>query len=138
MGWDPLQPVKRLPKNVQNYFVGEATYLLHDLRQNRLEVILIPAPEPKHHSHKIRAVQHTNPMWYRELYHRHTHFRRDRSVAALERICQGDDRVPQEHPKKYQYDVIYRALILERLMDGYYQENNFIPPHPHVCRYMNS
>lgn len=119
MTWSPELPVHELPKILQKYFVVEARYLLADLRQNRLEVVLIPAQNPKHHSHKVRAVQNQNPDWYRDLYHSTRHFRRGRSINALERICSLADQLPKENPKQYQYDVVYRQLIFERLTEGY-------------------
>lgn len=32
-----------------------------------LEVVLLEAPDPRHSSHHIRAVENKNPFWYQEL-----------------------------------------------------------------------
>lgn len=44
-----------------------AEEMLWDLRGNSLEVVLIPAPAPKHSNHCIRAVQYANANWYRKF-----------------------------------------------------------------------
>ncbi|MBI4142204.1 hypothetical protein HY484_04725 [Candidatus Woesearchaeota archaeon] len=129
--YDCNQPIKSLPKRLQKYFIAEANYLLTELKRNRLEVVLIPAPRPMHHSHKIRAVQNSNPEWYSELYLATPHFRRDRSLSALERICNQADQSPKQCPKQYQYDAIYRHLIFERLSNGYLINGCRMPPHIH-------
>lgn len=78
--------------------------MLRELESSRLEVILTPAPEPKHSLHFVRTVQSSNPGWYREfcsLYHcrrrkpRHrakydTLIRRRATLAALRRMLKGD------------------------------------------------
>lgn len=44
-----------------------AAEMLAELEQRRLEVILVPAPDPRHHGHAIRTAVMTNPRWYRRL-----------------------------------------------------------------------
>ena len=44
-----------------------ARYLLATLETQSLKVSLIPAPDPRHATHKIRAVSERNPQWYRRL-----------------------------------------------------------------------
>jgi hypothetical protein len=41
------------------------------LESERLQIILIPAPEPKHHGHMIRVVAERNPAWYSRIAHAH-------------------------------------------------------------------
>ena len=45
-------------------------YLL-ELESSHLEVVLIPAPDPRHPTHMVRAVQEQNCRWYRELCEEH-------------------------------------------------------------------
>ena len=65
MEWDSFSPVKLLPDNIRDLFTEEAGYLFHDLKDNRLEVVLISAPGPRFSGHKIRAIQNENPEWYK-------------------------------------------------------------------------
>lgn len=46
---------------------GKAAELLNELDYKRHEVVLIPAPEPRHSGHKIRVAQNSNPSWYSRL-----------------------------------------------------------------------
>lgn len=39
--------------------------MLNELLANKIEIILIPAPEELHRTHYVRAVQTSNPDWYR-------------------------------------------------------------------------
>jgi hypothetical protein len=75
-----------------------------ELSAHRLEVVLIPAPDPRHRNHKVRCVQDQNPRWYQSLCDRHqssrrrrsfksdTRIRREHTLRALERIAGGDTR----------------------------------------------
>ena len=121
MTWTPDQPTIDLPESIRGFYVEEADFLYQDLRANRLEVILVPAPEPKHCGHMIRAVANRNPDWYRELYSTHSHFRRDLSLRALDRIRMQKDRPFRINP--FKYDAIYRGLIHDRLIEGHMVEN---------------
>ena len=85
-----------------------------------MEVILVPAPEPRHYDHRIRKVVSRNPKWYRELYGSNKNFRRDRSFNALIRIKKSNDAYCNK--SKYRYDAVYRELIFKRLMEGYSDE----------------
>ena len=125
MEWDSFSPVKLLPDNIRDLFTEEAGYLLHDLNNNRLEVVLISAPDPRFSGHKIRAIQNENPEWYKQLYHSYKHFRRDRSLKALNRIRKLEDRPFRVSP--YKYDAIYRHLIYTRLTEGYKEMGDEIP-----------
>lgn len=68
-----------------------AILALGELDNRRLEVVLIPAPEPKHSEHKVRAVQGTNPDWYRSLCACRPRSASIRKyvVKALERVAEG-------------------------------------------------
>lgn len=133
MGWCIEKAVSELPDKLAEEFREEAKGLLKELEENRLTVVLIPAPEPKHISHMIRAVENNNPHWYRELYHSHWNFRRDRSIKALKRLAEGNDKEYSGRKgavKSYfKYDKIYREFILDRLVNGYFEEDGMeIPP----------
>lgn len=52
-----------------------AAEMLNDLSYQTHSVVLIPAPDPKHSGHKIRAVENSNPAWYSELAARFTSIR---------------------------------------------------------------
>jgi hypothetical protein len=69
----------------------------------QLEVVLVPAPEPKHSGHMVRCVANQNPRWYQHfcsLYTAHrarprtgrkhdTLIKRRETVRALEIILEG-------------------------------------------------
>lgn len=131
--WDTDNPVKDLPARIRQAFVEEAKYLHDELEQNMLTVVLIPAPEPKHVNHMIRAAVSQNPYWYRELYHSNRHFRRDRSLRALDRIRKMQDRKFNIAP--YKYDMMYRELIRERLVEGCFVEGIEVPSNMMVREY---
>jgi hypothetical protein len=44
-----------------------AAEMLDELESNSFEVVLIPAPDPKHSDHQIRVLQSGNPAWYSRL-----------------------------------------------------------------------
>lgn len=53
-------PIRLLPENIRLWFVEDAKYLLNDLQNNRLTMVLVPAPEPKHVGHMIRVADSQN------------------------------------------------------------------------------
>ncbi len=57
---------------------NRAQQYLAELRASRLEVVLIPAPQPSHSGHYVRVVQYANPHWYREFCGLYESARRDR------------------------------------------------------------
>ncbi len=131
MSWNCRKPIAELPVRIAELFSFEAASLLDELQENRLTVILIDAPERKHTTHKIRAVESSNPDWYRELYHSHRHFRRNLSEDSLRRISNGrDGEFASRHRwSPYKYDNLYRGLILERLTEGYVSDRwGRVPP----------
>jgi len=135
MEWNPDRPIKEFPEDIRESFVGEAEYLFNDLKSNKLTVVLAPAPEPKHCGHMIRVAESQNPRWYSDLYHSYEHFRRDRSLRALDRIRKSEDRIFRVSP--YKYDSIYRQLIFGRLVDGYYADGFKIPPDNEVRKFFD-
>jgi len=86
--------------------LGLASVLAH-----RLRVVLVPAPRPKYHGHKVRATEGHNAAWYREFVGRRpkTHSLRRYTVNALREIAAGC--VVQHHNATH-------AELLE-LMDRY-------------------
>lgn len=42
-------------------------FMYDELEANRLNVVLIPAPEQAHIGHKIRVAEGQNPPWYKEF-----------------------------------------------------------------------
>jgi hypothetical protein len=83
-----------------------ATYMLEELDHNHLDVVLVDAPQKRHHGHRIRVAQGQNPLWYQELaasltkarsrprrHHRHdSDIRRYLVRGALQRLSQGNPR----------------------------------------------
>ncbi|HDP73984.1 MAG TPA: hypothetical protein ENN46_03465 [Candidatus Woesearchaeota archaeon] len=78
----------------------------------------------------IRVVQNRNPEWYSELYWSENWFRRDLSVKALERIIKQQDKPFSVRP--FRYDAIYRELIREHLIYGFYYQHLILPPNDKV------
>ena len=130
--WNPKQPIIFLPEGIRGYYVQEANFLINDLQEHKLKIVLAEAPEPKFEGHKIRVVESRNPEWYSKLYHSYDYFRRDRSLRALERIASQQDGYYMNGP--YKYDFIYRTLITERLIEGYSVEGCEVPPNEKVKR----
>ena len=82
-----------------------AKWMAEQLRHERLDVVLKPAPRARHHGHAIRYVQGQNPEWYRDLCTTRTKSRKRARVrlhdtdirrplvqAALDRISRGQLR----------------------------------------------
>jgi hypothetical protein len=133
MSWSIDKSVSELPDKIAKEFRSEAKGLLKELEDNKLQIGLVPAPEPKHSSHMIRVVLQSNPFWYSNLYQDYWNFRRDRSLKALKRLAEGKD-MPYSGEKGavqcyFRYDKIYREFILDRLVNGYFEEDGMeIPP----------
>jgi len=58
--------------------------MLAELNDMRLEVALVPAPDPRHCHHQVRAVFGRNPGWYRELCAAYPRFRRIRKERFVD------------------------------------------------------
>lgn len=116
--WDPQETLAGLPPFIRMFFSLDALTLKTELEQNKLKVVLAehwPGYRPKFEGHKIRKVESENPEWYQELYATVSHLRRDRSLLSLQRLVEGKD-LPLARSG---YDVHYRELIKDRLMEGY-------------------
>lgn len=138
--WVPERPVIELPRRVRRAFQDHADYLHSDLLENRLEVVLIEAPEKNFSGHKIRLAENHNPGWYSCLYSRYSHFRRDRSLKALLKIKEAKDveytgkrRGACIHPHAFEF--VYRELILEHLLNGLETKYEPMPPNDDVRAY---
>ena len=68
-----------------------AEILLTDLENYRLEIALIPAPEPKYLNHMIRVAINSNPTWYQELYASRGKVDRQRVIRTLKRIMESGE-----------------------------------------------
>lgn len=128
MPWDAKIGLGYVPEEVRQHFKEDAGYLHHELETNRLRIILIPAPDPQHYNHEIRAVDTRNPKWYSEIYWEHFPIRRDLSLRSLRRIHLGEDKDFTQANYKYRYDMLYRDFIFERLTKGYEEMGYKIPP----------
>ena len=65
-----------------------AARLAAELAEQRLEVVLIPAPTPRHPLHQVRVATTRNPEWYRRLCEVRTsraHPNRGRHDTAIKR-----------------------------------------------------
>src|SRR3989338_11592644 len=113
MAWIPSQPVRQLSQDISELFLEEAGDMLKELKDNRLEVVLIPAPSPRFEGHKVRAVQNRNPEWYSRLYNSHSSFRRELCINAMKRILDDKDGTFRKSP--YKYECMIRKEILKRL-----------------------
>jgi len=91
MTWDYSRPCNELPKRVAEEFRLDAATLQRDLLENKLYVVLVPAPRPNYGGHMIRQAETSNPEWYSKLYENHKHFSRTRAESAITKICMGED-----------------------------------------------
>ena len=128
--WNPDLPINYLPDKIKETFITEADFLLHDLLNNKINISCESAPELRHSDHKVRVITHQNPEWYSQLYHSHNHFRRDRTLKALTRICNEKDGQFKISP--YKYDATMRELILERMTMGYTYLGDRVPPEDEI------
>src|SRR3989344_6521420 len=121
MSWNAYHPIIFLPEKIRNYIQSEANYLYADLKNNQNTTTLIPADKPKFLGHKIHALEHANPKWYSELYHGHAHFRRDRSLNALDRIRNLEDKIFYEFKhKKSEQEYVY--VVSKKNKRGKYRQ----------------
>lgn len=130
--WTPERPISELPLELKESFIIEAQDMLLRLKQEKLEVKLIPAPEPRHVDHKIHIVVNQNPEWYRTLYQSKSNIKRKFVQGALERIANEQDQVWQ--PNKYHYDPMIREVILDILIDRHYRAPEWVPVT--ICDYV--
>lgn len=77
--------------------------MLHEFEDQRLEVGLVPAPEPQHMGHCIRLAMNANPNWYQEL------------CRLFPRARQRNRREKYTDPRFCRADI---KIVLEQLLDG--------------------
>ncbi len=130
--WHSSRPLRELPPEIRKIFTDMAKYLLDNLNTQGLVVELIPAPEPKFDSHKIRVVRESNPDWYRDLYGSNSHIRRDRSKLSLERLHKEKDLSYHSYGHN---DTIYRQLIFKMLVNGCLIKDVDFEPNKEVRKY---
>lgn len=137
--WTPEKPILELPYKLRKNFAGHAHSLHYELRTNRLTVVLVPAPEPKHIGHCIRVAVSHNPEWYSQFYWENPHFRRDRALGALDRIRNLNDGHHNPNSKNYQfkYDWLFRDFIKYLLCKGYEESGCEVPPDENALEYFN-
>ncbi|MBD3318978.1 hypothetical protein GF342_03645 [Candidatus Woesearchaeota archaeon] len=137
--WDHTRPLRELPVEVHQFFIEEARELKREFLENRLQVVLIPAPEPMYAGHMVRAVENKNPDWYRAAYNDwskcqgKSNCKRTRMHRALDRVCTGRDGVFGSY--RFRYDSILREIMQDRLMEGYQSLELWVPPSNTVLEY---
>jgi len=140
------QPLSELiDDEVRSLFRFHAKTLFEDLQSHCLEVILIPAPDPRFSGHKIRAVECQNPVWYSYLFEQYEELKRIQSLHSLQRLAEGRDRVMIPYKKKshqrsfhYSYDELYRGVCKEHLINGYTTgDREWMPPSNEARIYFN-
>ena len=111
--WTPEEPISKLEKEIRKQYRNHAEILYKELSSNKLEVELIPAPDPQFIEHKIRIAVNHPPYWFSELYHKYKYgINRKRSLEALNRIQNYEDKKTENN--KYIYDAMFRELIKEK------------------------
>jgi len=81
-----------------------AEEMLFELENSHFEVVLVPAPEPRHSMHQVRALQSANPAWYSRF-------------TAQYVNCRGIGKKRMTRPRTY---IVKRLTIaaLKRMLDG--------------------
>jgi hypothetical protein len=151
ISWDANILLKFFPKEISNYFSFEAELLFNDLKQNKLEVVLIPAPEPQFIEHKIRSAVHQNPIWYKNLYNRYSFnleyknkkTKRNRKVfnSKIKRKPSenslGRISLKKDMPHCF-HDFVYKDLIFHRLYYGEDYSGSKISPEKMIVEYFQN
>ena len=131
--WSPEKRINELPLNIAEIYMREADFFYWDLYNNRLVVRLRPAPYPYEGHNLIRVVESQNPKWYRDLFWSNKNFRRDLSLASLDRLRTGRDK--EFDGWRYKYDELYRFFIHSRLIEGLEIDGGFLEPNNLVRKY---
>ena len=100
-----------------NLIKQAAKQLLDDMAEHFQEVVLLPAPEPRHHGHMIRGAMNQNPTWYSELFERESYVRRKTVEMVLERLSRTGTYLEKSH-----YENLLRPII-----DDLIEENEEAP-----------
>jgi hypothetical protein len=101
-----------------------AAEMLFELGEQRLEVALVPAPNPRHRGHQVRCVVNENPDWYRRLAARSMKKRRPRRHRTGRRWegtdlrrCQVEaslERLSTDGRTRHPYDFMLAAIARAR------------------------
>jgi hypothetical protein len=107
---------RELPEAIQESFKYMAHYLIGEMNQSELDVILVDAPDQRHYGHKIRMAVNHNPPWWSEMYMNHP-IKLDRKcfLDALKKVYEGKD-------EDFKYHLMAREKIKDFLIDGLYGE----------------
>lgn len=118
--FDQDLPLAAYDPAIAELFQVHAGALLFELQEHYLNVVLVPAPDPKFIGHKIRATDNHNPTWYRELYE-DQRIRRRFVARSLERISTGADLAfdGRAHTRSSRYDSLLRSIILKHMLEGH-------------------
>jgi hypothetical protein len=120
--WNAEKSVALLPEFVREKIADEASILYHDLKNNKLKVVLVPAPQQRHADHMIRTAVSFNPAWYsKDIYPEKEYCGKVRkfSLAALKRLKDGKDKNFIVGNYKFTYDSLFRKYIMRMLVEGY-------------------
>lgn len=120
-GWNVDFPTDLLKDDVKLLFAAGASVLIGDLKKHRQIVVLGEPRERENPGHKIRIVEDCNPRWYSALYWeiakmRGYYTKRSYVKKSLQRIIEGNDH---QSNGKYLHDMLMRAILLDRLTQGY-------------------
>jgi len=87
-------------------------YMFYSLKNEHLDVVLVPAPSPQFEGHKIRVVQNRNPDWYQYAcwWYGTDRVRRKRFIDYLSRIIKKDEL---HHAATHLINEIANSLILD-------------------------
>ncbi len=100
-------------KDYNNFISKLASNLYNELRYNKLQVVLIPAPEPKHYNHCIRVATNHNPAWYSDFYYSFQYNpERKEVLRTLKDISENKTNATC-------YFEVMKDLIVEFLLHGY-------------------
>jgi hypothetical protein len=103
-----------------------AEKLLEDLNNHELKVVLVPAPDPQHTNHFIRAVEWENVPWYKQLFSELGYIHRPRFAAGLEKIRNNA-------PAQLVWDKIALEFCQRCLKEGFERYDCFEEPKIRVC-----
>lgn len=93
--------------------------MLYELQNQKLEIVLVDAPKPKHIGHKIRIVQTENPEWYRYYYANFPNVRRDRTLIRLEKMIDQKIDKSSDHDSALIYISEMLVLSAEDESEGF-------------------
>lgn len=121
--WTPEKRLALLPNFPRISFLQEAEFLHYELTNNKLKVVLIPAPSPRHACHMIRFAESHNPYWYGSIYYSHSRGKRKSFENSLLRLINNNDQDFNPKTNQYMYDTVFRWLAYSRLVEGYIGED---------------